>query len=72
MSRTIHKPKKNSNRPPLIFRASDKPNFPFDDDNEFDEDWYDDICPNCNEPLKEHSQRERLCCAYDRIRGIPS
>ena len=63
--------KGKSNRPPFIFRASSKSAFSTagaPGNTEPEEDWYnDDICPNCNEPLSEHSDRERLRCAYDRI-----
>ena len=63
--------KSNSN----FFSNSDKddprPNFPFDDDYRFDQDWFDDdICPNCEESLAEHTQSERLKCALDRIGGV--
>ena len=43
-----------------------------DDDYRFDDDWFDDNeCPNCNEPLSEHTQRERVRCALERIGGVP-
>ena len=60
-----------NNRFPSIFKANSVPKFPFDDDFQEDEVEFDDIdnCPNCDKPLSEHSQRERIRCALERIGG---
>lgn len=61
---------KVSNRP-IIFRASDtlkQPKFPFDD--KVEDDWTDDkICPSCNTPFSEHSDRQIIRCALAELRG---
>jgi len=63
----------NPNRFPSIFKANSVPKFPFDEDfrgfDDIDEDEND--CPNCKKPLSEHSPRERIRCALERIGGIP-
>jgi len=61
-----------NDRFPSIFKANSVPKFPFDDDFQEDEDEFEEIviCPNCNEPLSDHSPRERIKCALDRIGGV--
>lgn len=61
---------KVSNRP-IIFRASNDlgpPKFPFD--SKVGDDWTDDkICPSCNKPFSEHSDRQIIRCALAELRG---
>ena len=51
---------------------ADAPAFAPDDDYRFEIDWIDedDLCPNCNEPLSKHTQRQRVKCALERVRTI--
>ena len=55
----------------FIFRASLVPKFPFDEDYRYEEDWSEDGCSNCGEPLQEHTQRQLIRCALERVGGIP-
>lgn len=45
------------------------PKLPHDDDFRYD-DYYDDSCPNCNESLVDHTDKQRIKCALERIGGI--
>jgi len=48
------------------------PAFALDDDYRFEIDWIDedDLCPNCKESLLEHTPRQRVKCALERVRTI--
>ena len=63
--------KMRNDRFPSIFKANSEPKFPFDEDFQEDEPEFDDKCPNCNNPLSDHTDRQRIRCALDRIGGIP-
>ena len=49
-----------------------KPKFPFDDDFRHENDWeMDDLCPNCNHLLSEHTRNDKIRCVLERIGGVP-
>lgn len=62
-----------SNKPPAdIFTKSDKPNLPHDDTYRYENDsYYDASCPNCNESLADHTDKQRIKCALECLGGIP-
>jgi len=48
------------------------PKLPHDDGFRYESDsYYDDSCPNCNESLADHTDKQRIKCALERLGGIP-
>jgi len=50
-----------------------KPKFPFDDDYRFERDFDEDFeakCPSCEKPMEEHSSKQLVECALERVRTI--